>query len=176
MPKRLQAVKLDRKNGYTLIELIVVIALISILLFFSIPRFRQNVLLESSKEATRWIMIKVGFLKKSAVRDNEAYILHVSFDSGRLWISKATSSDEERLDAERTGYELPKDIRLLDVEFPGKEKVTTGRADIYFHPKGYSDKAVIHIQDEDAQPLSFLIEPFLPKVKIYNEYVGFEQS
>jgi hypothetical protein len=38
---------------------------------------------------------------------------------------------------------------------------------------GYSDKAMIHVQDNEEQ-LSFLIEPFLTKVTLYDKYASFE--
>ncbi len=46
---------------------------------------------------------------------------------------------------------------------------------ICFYKAGYSDKAIIHIEDEDHYQVSFLIEPFLPNMKLYQEYVSFEE-
>jgi hypothetical protein len=65
---------------------------------------------------------------------------------------------------------------LQDVEFPDEQVISAGRADIYFYEKGYSDKAIIHMVHDDDHRLSFLIEPFLPQVHLYNKYVGLEDS
>ncbi|MBU1161919.1 MAG: prepilin-type N-terminal cleavage/methylation domain-containing protein, partial [Proteobacteria bacterium] len=51
----------ERIKGFTLIELIVVISLISIMLFFAIPRFQSNVLSDSTKEVSRWILLKIPY-------------------------------------------------------------------------------------------------------------------
>jgi len=65
---------------------------------------------------------------------------------------------------------------VINVEYPEKGIVSSGQADICFYRAGYSDKALIHIQGDDEQKISFLIEPFLPKVKLYEKYVDFEDS
>ncbi len=162
-------------NGYTLIEIVVVISLITLVFFFAIPRFQRSVLTDDSKDLSRWIMLKVFSLKERAVRDQKRYVLNVGLDSNRLWISDESMSEEELNNAEQSGYNLPVDIRILDVEFPDDEIISAGRADIYFYKNGYSDKAFIHIEDSNNQQLSFLIEPFLARVRLYEAYVNFKE-
>lgn len=164
----------DQNNGFTLIELIVVISLISLTLFFAIPRFKDSVLSDNTKKVSRWIITKVLTLKKRAVRDQKLYILHVNLDSNRLWMTDELMSEQEVQNAAQDAYELPDDIQVLDVEFPGEEIISEGRAYIYFYKRGYSDKAMIHVENNDNEQLSFLIEPFLTRVKVYEKYEGFE--
>ncbi len=164
-----------RKNGFTLIELIVVISLISLILFLALPRFHGGFLSDNTKKVSRWIMLKVRTLKEKAVRERKIYILHVSFDSNKLWTSHETMSPEELQQAEQNGYGVSDDVIVLDVEYPDNEKISTGQADIYFYKKGYSDPAMIHIKNSDDEKFSFLIEPFLFHVRMYQSYVGFEE-
>ena len=91
-----------------------------------------------------------------------------------MWVTDELMSEEEMQNAEKQGFEFPDDINLVDVEYPGKDKILFGQADIYFYKKGYSDKALIHIEDSNNERLSFLIEPFLSKVRLYEEYVEFQ--
>ena len=161
-------------QGFTLIELIVVITLISLMLFFVIPRFQVDVLSDDTNKVSRWIMLKVHSLKQKAVREQKLYVLHISLDSNRLWVTSEIMSQEEFQAAEANGYELSDNINLLDVEYPDEEKISVGRADIYFYKKGYSDKAIIHISNDDNERRSFLIEPFLSHVRLYDKYIGFE--
>jgi prepilin-type N-terminal cleavage/methylation domain-containing protein len=163
-----------RNNGFTLIELIVVISLISLMLFFAVPRFQVDVLSDHTKKASRWIMLQVHALKEKAVHDQKRYVLHLSLDSNRLWVTSEIMSPEEIQAAAANGYKLSDDIKLLDVEYPGQEKISVGRADIYFYKKGYSDKAIIHMSNNDNEIFSFLIEPFLSRVHLYNKYIEFE--
>ena len=163
----------ERIKGFTLIELIVVISLISIMLFFAIPRFQSSVLSDSTKEVSRWILLKIPYIKESAAREQRRYILHVSLDSNKLWITHEAMLEEALQSAETNGYKLPEDIKLLDVEYPDQEKISAGQADIYFNEKGYSDKVIIHFENDDNEKFSFLIEPFLLRVRLYNSYAGF---
>ena len=57
-------------------------------------------------------------------------------------------TEEAVLEAAFTGYRLPDDLRLVDVEFPTDGKVSTGRVDISFYPQGYSDQALIHLNQQ----------------------------
>ena len=167
--------KKKQNKGFTLIELIVVISLFSMMLFFSIPRFHNAVLSDNTRKVSQWIIGKSEFLKERSVRDQELYILHVSMDFNRLWITKESMSEEQIHNAQLKGFELPGEVAILDVEYPDKEKVSVGRADICFYKKGYSDMALIHIEDNSNKQLSFLIEPFLSRIKVFEEYVGFEK-
>ena len=70
-------------------------------------------------------------------------------------------------------FQVPSGYEIMDVEFPNGDKITRGVAEIYFYRKGYSDKALIHIRDNDNNQYSYLIEPFLPHVAISEEYIEF---
>jgi len=161
-------------RGFTLIELIIVVSLISIMLFLYIPRFQEAVVFDSAKRVSRWIIGKVQALKESSVSSQKLYVFHIDLDNNRMWVSNELMSEEEMQNAEKKGLELPDDVNLLDVEYPDKDKILFGQTDIYFYKKGYSDKALIHIEDSDNKQLSFLIEPFLSDVRLYEEYVEFE--
>ena len=160
-------------KGFTFIELIVVISLISIMLFLAIPRFQGNFLSDSTKDVSRWILLKIPYIKEKAAREQKRYILHVSFDSNKLWITHETMPQESLQSSEENGYKLPEDVKLLDVEYPDQEKISVGQADINFNEKGYSDKAIIHLENDDNEKFSFLIEPFLLRVRLYSSYAGF---
>jgi prepilin-type N-terminal cleavage/methylation domain-containing protein len=167
-------------SGFTLIELTVVLAIISIVFFFSIPRLRTEILTDQSKKTSRWLLLTVRSLKEHSLREKKDYVLHIDTDAGAFWTSqRSPKTVEEAPDmmekkTEGARYQLPEDMRILDVEFPGDVQVTTGEAEIFFYAKGYSDAAFIHLEDETNQRLSFQIQPFLLNGRYYERYVGFE--
>ena len=161
-------------RGFTLIELVVVTALISLLLVFAIPRFQDVSIFQGSNKISRWIMLKVGSLKDRAIKERQVYILHISADSGEMWVSGEGMDEETREKARESARSLPAGYRISDVTLPVQGKIAVGRVDIRFYPKGYSDKAMIHLEDDDGNYLSFLIEPFLTQVKRYEDYVELE--
>ena len=161
-------------NGFTLIELIVVISLISLMLFFSLPRLQDNPFLDDSKQSSRWLIGKVQSLKESVIRDQKQHSLHFDLDSGRIWETNESMSAEDIDSASlNNSYSLPDDLRIIDIEYPQKGKIVGGQAEIIFYKAGYTDKALVHMQEGDLY-LSFLIEPFLSKVQFFESYASFE--
>lgn len=159
-------------GGFTLIELIVVMTLLSLMLFTAIPRFQQ-ILTDDTREVSRWLLWKIPELKQQAVAVKFRFTLNIDINAGNLWITHAAMTEEELENAADAGYVFPEDVALLDVEFPGDKRVTTGIAQINFYTKGYSDRAIIHVATDDDKRLSFFIEPFLNSVKLLESYAGY---
>jgi prepilin-type N-terminal cleavage/methylation domain-containing protein len=165
--------RLQKNAGFTLIELIVVMTLMGLMLFFTLPRLGDNPFLEDSKQSSRWLIRKVQSLKESAIRDQKQYSLHFDLGSGRIWETNESMSPEDIENAAlNKSYTLPEELRIIDIEYPQKGKIYTGRAEINFYRAGYTDKALVHMQEGDSY-LSFLIEPFLSNVQFFESYTGF---
>jgi prepilin-type N-terminal cleavage/methylation domain-containing protein len=161
------------QRGYTLIELIVVIALISIMLAVVVPRLDGSLFADDSKVATRWLLINIPALKTKAVRDQTVLALRFSLSEGKAWVVGPETSEEAAEKYEAAAYSFPEGIKILDIDYPDRERVSSGEADIFFYPKGYSDWAIIHMEDSDGNRYSFLVEPFLPQIKRLDEYLEF---
>jgi len=165
-------------KGFTLIELTVVIAIVSIVFFFSIPRLRNDILTDQTQKTSRWLLANVRSLKERSFRAKKDYVLHIDIDGNAMWMSERPSEAGTEGDTlaktAQDRYQLPDNLRILDVEFPGDVQVSTGVADVFFYAKGYSDTAFIHMEDDENRRLSFLIEPFLPECRYYERYEGFE--
>ena len=158
-------------KGFTLIELIVVIALIGILLAFSLPRIVSN--RDSIKKNLRWIMYKTALLKSQALINQRMYVLNISLDENSIWITDESMNEEDQEKAIQKKYLLSEDYTISDIEYPGEQTSSSDIAKINFYQKGYCDKAIIHIENDDDREFSILIEPFLPKAKLFNKRVSF---
>ena len=166
--------EIRRKDGFTLIELIVVISLISIMLGFAIPRLQNSLLTDNARKVSQWIILTVPSLKEQALREQKQYVLNMDMNEDRLWVTHDAMTEEEVEAASLTGYKLPSDIHIVDVEYPDSRRLTTGQVQIRFYKKGYSDHVFIHIINSDNEQRSLLIEPFLPQVKLFESYVTFQ--
>lgn len=163
----------DRSDGFTLIELIVVMALMGLMLFFTLPRLGDNPFLDDSRQSSRWLIGKVQSLKESAIRDQKQYSLHFDLDNGLIWETNESMAPEDIEDAAlNRSYSLPDGLRIIDIEYPQKGKIYTGQSEIIFYKAGYTDKALVHMQEDDTY-LTFLIEPFLSNVQFFETYAGF---
>ncbi len=161
------------RRGYTLLELIVVMALIGIVFFFALPRFEGSFLIDDAKHSARWLLGKVRNLREESLRTRHARVLHIDLDTNRVWETVETMSLEEADRATQRAQEVPGGARLAGVDFPTRGRVTAGRADIRFYGDGHTDRVLIHLRHgSDVQ--SFLLEPFLARVKIFDTMVGFE--
>ncbi|NOQ20532.1 MAG: prepilin-type N-terminal cleavage/methylation domain-containing protein [Desulfobacterales bacterium] len=159
--------------GFTLLELLVVISLMSIMLVLTVPRFHNTLFLDETKTASRWLIGKVRALKEAAIRDQKQHTLHIDLDTERFWETDESMSTEALESAALNADPLPDGLKIADIEYPIRGKINSGQTDITFYKNGYSDKALIHLQD-DEEYVSFLIEPFLSEITRYETYASFE--
>jgi prepilin-type N-terminal cleavage/methylation domain-containing protein len=163
----------EHLRGFTLMELMVVLALLTIMLVFSIPRLHKTFFLDDSKSGARWIIGKIQTLKETAVRTQKHHTLHFDLDTDHYWETNESMSAEDLETAATETKPLPDGLKIADIEFPIRGKISSGRTDITFYRSGYSDKALIHTQDGETY-VSYLIEPFLSEVTRIESYAGFE--
>ena len=160
-------------NGFTLLELIVVISLLGIMLVMAVPRFHETLFLDESKTSSRWVIGKIQALKEAAVRNQKNYTLHIDLDSERFWETDESMSPEAIENAALNATALPSGLKIIDIEYPIRGKINSGQAEITFYKMGYSDEVFIHLQEGESQ-VSYRIEPFLSEVGRYENYIGFE--
>ena len=68
--------------------------------------------------------------------------------------------------------ELKNGVRLLDVWIQGmNEPEASGRAYLYFFPHGFSQKAIVHLEDDKGRIFSTKVSPLTGKAQIVGEYV-----
>ena len=159
--------------GFTILELVVVMLLITIILGVAIPRFQTDVLQDPSKKLSRWMISTVKNLRGLAIQKQVRQTLVVDFDGNRLWTTGEDMSEEALAAAPENAYTLPDDLRIVDVLFPDEERTSSGTVDINFYPAGFSDQVVIRLENSQAERFSYLIEPLLPKIKIFEEWISF---
>lgn len=163
-------------QGFTLIELIVVISLISLMLFLAVPRLQDTFRDDPRRKALQWLTLKIQSAKQKALSEHLTQGLHIDIDEALMWWSNGEMTTDELAEARENGFMLPEGIRLIDVEFPESDKIAYGTVEIFFYPQGYSDKALLHLESQDGRTVSILIEPFLKTVKIFEGEAGFEET
>lgn len=161
-------------HGFTLIELIVVMTLVSIIFFVATPRFSAFLFGDDADTTLRWLMVKIRHLKQTAVSEQKDYALHLDFENNTMWVTDDGMETEEALvKAQEQAYRLPEGVHLLDVEYYNSGRLALGIASIRFLKRGYSDRAIIHFSGRDENPHSVLIEPFLWDVITENQYLSY---
>lgn len=164
-----------RADGFTLLEIVVVLGLLGLMLLFTVPRFGHLLNVDPALDASRWILNTVENLKRSAVADQRIYILQIDVPANRLWVTREPATGDATPPSAAGGIELSGQANLLDVAYPGKEPPLQQTARIRFYPQGYSDRAIIHLALDDHRRFSFQVEPFLASAKLLETYTGFEE-
>ena len=165
-----------KERGFTLVELVVVLGMLGIMLVVTVPKFRQALVTNELKSATRKIIGLVDGLRDKAIRENKDYLLHIEIEDNRFWVADAKTTEEERSLARDNGFVLPPDVEVIDVWLISQGKQAVGEITIRFNRKGYVEKSAIHLGDEDGDRMSLVLAPFLAEVKTYDTYVDMEDS
>ncbi len=160
-------------QGFTLIELMVVMLLISIVLAVSIPRFEGGVFEDPTKKLSRYMINTIRTLRSQAMQKQQVHSLVIDLSNHKMWITNETMGEEELEAAGEQARTLPGNMQIVDVQFPDEEPVSSGTAQVNFYPAGYSDHVLIHLENDDAERFSYLVQPLLPKVKFFEDWIDF---
>ncbi|MFC1838697.1 Tfp pilus assembly protein FimT/FimU [Thermodesulfobacteriota bacterium] len=162
-------------DGFTLIEISIVILLMGFLLSVTVPAIRENFLTDDLKAATRKLTATINFIKNRSVSNYEDHILVINIEKGKYWYEAEHMNEKELEEARKRAVNIPDGIRIEDIHIKDSGKIFTGEAAIRFTKKGYNRLTLIHIGSNKDDKFSFLIRPFLGKVKILEDYVDFEE-
>jgi Tfp pilus assembly protein FimT len=143
----------------------VVLALIGLLLFFTVPRVQQILIPNDAQKAVRWFMTHAQAARRHAFFVQSRVVLHVGITEGRLWVTEETMSEEAARAAREEAFILDAGVRIRKVEYAGQDAVVSGVAEIAFYPDGHADPAWIHMTDAAKKPVRLFVEPFLPRVR-----------
>ncbi|MDJ0783746.1 MAG: prepilin-type N-terminal cleavage/methylation domain-containing protein [Desulfosarcinaceae bacterium] len=160
-------------EGFTLLELMVVIALIATLVGVAIPRIGASLVSDPTSKVSRWLINNINALKNEAVRKQKAYTLHIDLDRQRLWMThEGMAPETEAAAEEKEAFQLPESVQFHSLLLPGQDPIQSGTAALNFSPKGYSDRALIRLTNDDDDRYTFWVEPFLARVARLD---GFEE-
>ncbi len=163
-------------DGFTLIELIVVIVLIGLMASFALPRMDGFIFSGSTDRVSKWIILNVASLKNNAVKDQVDYALNADLSENSFFISTAEMDEDMLGEARENSFKLPDTVSIIDIVFPFEMDDDEESTGILFYSKGYSDNAIIHIENDSGERYSYIIEPFLPSVEVRDGFVLFDDN
>lgn len=161
-------------QGFTLLELIVVMALIALTAAFAMPQFGGFFAGDRMKTTVRKLVGLVHQTAGLARRYQEPYLLQYR-EGERRFVAVPERDKEEK--QEREGEQKTLSLTVGDAvtvgEFwswyggslEGKERV------IRFSREGYIEPTILYFGGEDGPEMSLILPPFLGKIRVEDRHV-----
>lgn len=163
------------KQGFTLVELLLVIVLIGVVLVLAVPSMRDILSGDNLKKASRQFIGLERKLRGEAVRDQIDYILCLDLPNSTYWVLASDMTPEKQDEIKKIPKHLPSDIAILDVVGENNKKQSDGEVRIKFGKNNICSPAVIHLAYEEDK-MTIVINPFLGVTDVYDKYVDFSMS
>lgn len=157
------------KRGFTLVELLIVIALIGMVLALAVPTTREALMVNGLKKSSRLLIGLERQLRAEAVRDQADYILVLNIPEVSYHVITADMTPEKLLEVEKKAKKLPGGIAILDVIRGNNEKIADGKVEIKFGKNNISPPLVIHLAEEEDR-MTLVVNPFLGVTAVYDHY------
>jgi Tfp pilus assembly protein FimT len=161
-------------EGFTLLEVTIVIFLAGLFLSITVPIVRESLLHDNLKTASRTLVATITMLRDKSVTEYQDHTLFFDIEKGKYWYEKDGMDESEALTEKDQAKTLPEDVRILDIDQYGSERKADGEYSIRFNRKGYMRYSLIHLGDKGERKFTLVLEPFLGRVKIMEDYLSFE--
>lgn len=157
-------------SGFTLVELLVVIALVGMILTLAVPTTRDAMTVNNLKKASRQFIGLARELQADAVRNQLDHILVLNIPGASYYIVTADMTSEKEEDIKKNGKKLPSGVAILDMINPRNEKVADGEVRIKFGKNNVGPPLVLHLAEEEDR-MTLVLNPFLGITAVYDRYV-----
>lgn len=168
----------------------VVMVLLTMITAFAMPGLRGSLFSDQLKGTARRLTGLVAETGQEAVRTQAEQFLHFDLEHNQVWTSamrpvpvKETSPAGDQTPdpgtlEEKEGRRLaiPDSVRVVDITTASGGKQSAGETAIRFSTKGYVDKTLIHLRDQDGRDLTLVLSPFLAVTRILDSYVEIEDD
>jgi prepilin-type N-terminal cleavage/methylation domain-containing protein len=158
-----------RNRGFTLLELIIVVLLVSILLMFASVNW--NVTSKSGKDALlEDFSAGLSLVREEAISNYENRVLEFHISTNKVMVGVV---DQKGLFLGSGEVRLPEGYQIKDVVLNG-QPFPSGKCYGTLYPSGTSDRMIIHIEGDNNSSYSLLVNPLTAKVSGENGY--FEET
>ena len=161
-------------KGFTLLELLVVVLLISAFVFIAVPKIKSGTEI-NIKSASTSLTGTIRYLYNEAAFKKNIYRLVFDIDRDEYWVEVLSNNEyvvsEEYLNRKRT---LPPGVHFKDVVTErtfSRSSLDDQREFILFLPTGFVEPAVIHLVTDSEDYYTLETKPYTGGTKVYDEYV-----
>jgi prepilin-type N-terminal cleavage/methylation domain-containing protein len=162
------------RNGFTLLELLVVVLLISAFVFIAVPKIKSGTEINIKSAATN-LTATIRYLYSEAAFKKNIYRLVFDIDRDEYWVEVLDNNEyvvsNEYLNKKRT---LPAGVHFKDVvteRTQSRSSLNSQKDFILFLPTGFVEPAVIHLVTDNENYYTLETKPYTGGTRVYDEYV-----
>jgi type II secretion system protein H len=154
------ALRTRRSNGFTLIELAVVIAVLGIMVTLVIPAFGE-LTGANLKRSARHLTGAIRFLRDEAEAKKTLLRLRFDVPNGQYWAERLQVLDDKTTEFAKLPSAISAEGSLTGETTFTSVKVLSHPDDAYilFTPDGWVEKAFIHLRDGHGQDYTLIVRP-----------------
>ena len=164
------------EDGFTLIELIVVMVLISTVTAFAIPKLRSSLFTDQLRATARQFIGLVAETGQEARSSRSAVELRFDREQHLFTAAPAAGGIADAPLERYAKLRLAESVQVVDITSAHGGKKTVGELVIRFSARGYVDKTVVHLRDDSGDELSVILSPFLGVTRVLEGYVSLEDD
>lgn len=161
-------------RGFTLIELIVVMALIALTVSFAVPQIADFLYADQLKATVRKLVGLIHQSSRLAQREQTAYLLTYS-ETERLFVVESERKAEKtqgRTEPTKLSLHLNDSVQVGDFwSWYGGQRSGADRV-VRFSKEGYVEPTILYLRKDDGREMSVVLSPFLGKVQIIDSHVA----
>lgn len=178
-------------RGFTLLEIMVVMVLLTMVTAFVMPGLRSALFTDQLKATARKLTGLVAETGQEAIRSQSEQLLHFDLERNLVWTSSEKKVDKDKdpdavwdttpvwdedaaLQAQHLA--IPDSVRVVDISSVAGGKRSTGTTTVRFSTKGYVDKTLIHLRDDEGRDLTLILSPFLAVTRIRDSYMEIDDE
>lgn len=148
------------KVGYTLIELIVVLIIVSIILSITFPKVINQFFSTHLESGARRLSGAIIYTQHLAVTKGKRHRVYYNLEDGSYWIRETPHQGNEELSegiVEKKSN-LPEGVLFMDITTPRGKMANTGITYTEFLPKGSGESSTIHIASAEGKVMTVQVK------------------
>jgi len=163
-------------RGFTLLELMVVMVLISLMTAFTMPTLRSSLFSDQLKTTTRRLVAMISETSQEAVRTQSAHFLSFDLGQNQVWMNDGAQDESEDDVIAKRHLNIDDSVKVVDIVSVYGGKRSQGKTTIRFSKKGYVDMTLIHLRSGDGREMTLMLSPFLGVTKLFDSYIELEDE
>jgi general secretion pathway protein H len=162
--------------GFTLIELIVVMVLITTMTAFAIPKIRSSLFTDQLRATARRFIGLVAETGQEARSKRTEVELRFDRDQHLFTTAPTAGITKDEAVKRYLNVQVSESVQVVDISTVHGGKKTVGELVIPFSSRGYVDKTVVHFRDDSGDELSVILSPFLGVTRVLEGYVSLDDD